>query len=259
MIRVQITAGLIMILLAMAIILYVGVQEPARLEAEEAAQKARAIEVGARLFETHCSGCHGITGQGIEGLCPPLNDPYFFTQRLKEVGYPGSLHDYIAATISGGRLVSTRPDKYAGKMPPWSEEFGGPLRRDQIESLTLFILNWEKTATGQVALPPTPTPAPAETPEERGLAVFQSQGCGGCHTIEGVSSGTVGPNLSKIGAVAATRVPGQSAEEYIRTSILNPNAYVVEGFPPNVMPQTFGQTIPQEELDDLVKYLLSLK
>lgn len=261
MMRIQITLGLLLIVGAMALILAIGIGEPARLTTEEVAQHARAIEVGAGLYEANCSGCHGVQGEGIMGLCPPLNDADFFTRRLEEVGYPGSLHDYIAATVSGGRLVSTRPDRYAGKMPPWSQEFGGPLRPDQIEDLTLFVLNWEKTATGQVALAaPTPPPAAApETASERGQEVFVNSGCGGCHTIEGVSAGQVGPNLTMVGEVAGNRAPGEAAEEYLRASIVNPDAFIVEGFSDNIMPKIYGSQLSQQQLDDLVAYLASLK
>ncbi len=264
MIRIQITLGLLLIVGAMALILFIGVNEPARLATEEIAQQARAIEVGASLYEANCSGCHGIQGEGIPGLCPPLNDEHFFTQRLEEVGYPGSLHDYIAATISGGRLVPTRPDKYAGKMPPWSQEFGGPLRPDQIENLTLFILNWEKTAKGEATLeaatPPAPVAVPgAEGAVERGKQVFIANGCGACHTIEGVSSGQVGPNLTRVGEVAAERVPGKPAEEYLREAVVSPDAFVVEGFQSGLMPQIYGTVLSQQQLDDLIAYLASLK
>jgi mono/diheme cytochrome c family protein len=263
MIRIQITLGLLLIVGSMALILFIGINEPARLATEEIAQQARAIEVGASLYEANCSGCHGVQGEGILGLCPPLNDEYFFTQRLEEVGYPGSLGDYIAATISGGRLISTRPDKYAGKMPPWSQEFGGPLRPDQIEDLTLFILNWEKTATGQVSLaaptPPAPVAPGPEGAVERGQQVFVTSGCGGCHTIQGVSSGQVGPDLSKVGQVAAGRVPGKSAEEYLLEAVVNPDAFVVEGFSAGIMPQIYSTQLSQQQLDDLVAYLASLK
>jgi len=274
MIRFQITLGLLLILAAMTIILIIGVTELPRLEATTDAQLGRNIEVGAGLFETNCSGCHGIQGGGTPGLCPPLNDAYFFQQRLKEVGHSGTLRDYIAATISGGRLVSTRPDKYNGKMPPWAQQFGGPLRPDQIESLTQYIMNWQTTATGEVQMPPTPVPpaVEAQTPEERGLAVYTANGCGGCHSIEGVSAGALGPNLTKIGAEAPLRISqpdyagqAKTGDEYIRESTVNPNAYIVPDCPtgpcsePSLMPGTFGQTIQPPQLDDLVKYLSSLK
>ncbi|MGH2951513.1 MAG: c-type cytochrome, partial [Solirubrobacterales bacterium] len=48
---------------------------------------------------------------------------------------------------------------------------------------------------------------------------------------------------------------GKSAE-YIETSIVDPNAEIAEGFPPDVMPQTFGDDLTPEELTALVDYLV---
>ena len=41
-----------------------------------------------------------------------------------------------------------------------------------------------------------------------------------------------------------------------RTSIVDPNAEVAKGYPPDVMPQTFGDDLSPEELDALVQYLI---
>ncbi|HEY63384.1 MAG TPA: cytochrome C, partial [Caldilineae bacterium] len=49
---------------------------------------------------------------------------------------------------------------------------------------------------------------------------------------------------------------GFSAEDYIRESILSPKAFVVEGFQP-LMPQNYGEQLSQQELDDLVAFLLA--
>jgi mono/diheme cytochrome c family protein len=148
-------------------------------------------------------------------------------------------------------------------MPAWSEEYGGPLRVDQIRDIAQFILNWEATALGQVVIEglPAPTPAPGagEDPITRGLLVYNERGCGGCHTIDGVSAGIVGPNLSQVGSVAGTRKPDLAAEDYLRESILDPNAFLVEGFQPNIMPQNFNELIAPEQLDDLIAFLLSRK
>jgi cytochrome c oxidase subunit 2 len=87
-----------------------------------------------------------------------------------------------------------------------------------------------------------------------GLAVFNSQGCSGCHTFKPAgSSGTTGPDLDKLPAEA--RRAGMPLEPFIRESILKPNAYVEKGYPPNVMPQTFSQ-LPKAQLEALVKFLL---
>jgi mono/diheme cytochrome c family protein len=120
-------------------------------------------------------------------------------------------------------------------------------------------LNWEATALGDVELAELPTPSAEEAadPIARGEQLFVSSGWGGCHTIEGISYGEVGPNLTQIAEIAATRQDGVSAEDYIRESILNTNAFVVEGYQPNVMPQNYGQQLSSRELDDLVEFLLA--
>lgn len=259
----EIFLGIVLVVLASVILIIYGLNEEDRMARAAEEQQAQAIEVGANLFETNCTGCHGAKGEGIPGLCPPLNDRNFFTNRLTEVGWSGSFEDYIVSTVSSGRLNSTRPDQYAGQgkpaMPAWSEAYGGPLREDQIRDLAKFILNWEATALEQVSLEPLPTPTPSAEeltdPVARGQKVFLDSGCGGCHTIEGLSTGTVGPNLTQIGTVAGTRIPGTSAQDYIRESVLNPSAFVVEGFPDNVMPKNFGTLLSQEKLDDLFAFL----
>jgi hypothetical protein len=38
------------------------------------------------------------------------------------------------------------PDRAGQHMPPWHEEFGGPLRADQVSSLAAFVMNWKATA-----------------------------------------------------------------------------------------------------------------
>ncbi|MEJ2303477.1 MAG: c-type cytochrome [Anaerolineales bacterium] len=265
--QLEIALGTILVLATAVLLVMFGLNENTRMARFEQEQQAHAIEVGAGLFETNCSGCHGLKGEGIPGLCPPLNDRHFFTDRLAEVGWPGSLEDYIIATVSSGRLTSTRPDQYAGQgkpaMPTWSDQLGGPLREDQIRDIATFIMNWQATALEQVTLTelPTPTPRPEELndPVARGQQVFLNSGCTGCHTINGLSAGTVGPNLTQIGTTAETRVEGQSAEEYIRQSILMPNEHIVEGFPQNVMPQNFGELLSQDQLNDLVSFLLAQK
>lgn len=264
--NLEILIGIVLVTLTTAILVYYGLNEQNRMEEFGQVSQAQDIEVGASLFEANCSGCHGLKGEGIVGLCPPLNDEFFFTGRLEEVGWPGSLEDYIVATASSGRPISTRPDQYPGQgtpaMPSFSEQYGGPLRQDQILSIAQFILNWEATATGEYVLPelPTPTPRPEELadPVARGERVYLEKGCGGCHTISGLTTGTVGPNHTTIGTTAATRIEGMSAEEYIRQSILDPSAYMVEGYA-DLMIKTYTDSITQSELDDLVAFMLAQK
>jgi mono/diheme cytochrome c family protein len=193
-----------------------------------------------------------------------LRDAHFFTQRLAEVGWQGSLEDYIIAVVTTGRQVSTRPELYVGggrpAMPTWSEKFGGPLRDDQIRAVAAFIMNFEPYALGEVATLEPLLPAVDESsPEGRGQVVFLQAGCNACHTITGISSGTVGPVLDGLASRAGDTVAGLTAEEYIRQSIMEPSAYVVPGFPDGVMPQTFAETLTEEQIADLVAFLLTLQ
>jgi mono/diheme cytochrome c family protein len=82
------------------------------------------------------------------------------------------------------------------------------------------------------------------------------QDCAACHTIIG-DAVVVGPALAGVATRAETRVPGLSAQDYIEQSILDPSAYLVEGFD-DLMPKSWGTTLTGEELDALVAFLLTL-
>ncbi len=277
-VQLEITLGTILVLVTSVIILVYGLDENARMARYATEQQARDIEVGAALFDANCSGCHGKQGEGTPGLCPPLNDKNFFVNRLKEVGWSGSLDDYIVATASAGRLVSTRPDKYAGQgtpaMPSFSDEFGGPLRVDQIRSIATFIMNWQSTAPDRsIATAPAGPPVGKDITislpagdATRGQGIANAQGCVACHVTT-----TTGPawNASGgqpgIGTRATTRFgesdytgKATSAEQYLFESIVDPTAFVVQGFQP-VMPQDYGTKLTAQDVADLIAYLLTLK
>ena len=101
------------------------------------------------------------------------------------------------------------------------------------------------------------TEAPATEPLARGAQLVRQLGCASCHTI-GDSGGRIGPPLTHIGTVAATRQPGTSAEAYIRTSIVDPGAYIVPGYPDS-MSRGLARGLSPSDLDALVSYLLSLR
>jgi predicted ribosomally synthesized peptide with SipW-like signal peptide len=87
-----------------------------------------------------------------------------------------------------------------------------------------------------------------ETAAVDGAEVFDSAGCSGCHTLaDAGSTATTGPDLD--GALQ-----GKPAS-FIEESIVDPNKEIAKGYPPDVMPQDFGERLSPEELDALVKYL----
>jgi len=86
-----------------------------------------------------------------------------------------------------------------------------------------------------------------------GKALFTSQGCGSCHTYAPAgSNGKVGPDLDKLAADAQKASQG-TVEEYVHTSIVSPDAYVVPGFPKGVMPAF--TSLSDKQVADLVAFL----
>lgn len=57
---------------------------------------------------------------------------------------------------------------------------------------------------------------------------------------------------------AAGRVEGLSAEDYIRQSILDPKAFVVDPFEP-IMPENLVNVVGEENFDDLIAFLMTLE
>ena len=62
-------------------------------------------------------------------------------------------------TLHAGRPSKVRT-QWANIMPTWGNEFGGPLRDDQVQDVTNYVLNWQETAVLQ-------------TPEEDPWQFFQ--------------------------------------------------------------------------------------
>ncbi|MBG7609999.1 MAG: cytochrome c [Anaerolineae bacterium] len=75
-------------------------------------------------------------------------------------------------------------------------------------------------------------------------------GCSACHSLE-ADTVIVGPSLAGIGS--------RSDSAAIRESILDPNAILVEGFPANTMPAVWSDELTDEQANQLVAYLLTLK
>ncbi len=156
-------------------------------------------------------------------------------------------------TLAAGLLAVACGGASAGPPTPFS--LGGS---SQVQGVT-------PTPTAQV-VPATPE-APNEPPAnggngaegvsggDRGLQVFLSSGCVACHTLQGVPEaiGSVGPELTGIGSRAGTRTD-MEADGYIRQSVLEPGAFVTEGFT-NAMPP--GLVTAGPDLDALVEFLLS--
>ncbi len=71
----------------------------------------------------------------------------YTSDRLAQVNWSGTLYDFVFTTLVHGRPTSISYWGSPGnevQMVSWSQRTGGPLRDDQIDDLTNFILNWDK-------------------------------------------------------------------------------------------------------------------
>ena len=97
----------------------------------------------------------------------------------------------------------------------------------------------------------------AMPPVEAGERVFKTRGCTQCHTTDGNRG--IGPTLKDAFGHEATMSDGSKVvvdEDYIRESVLDPQAKVVQGFEP-VMP-TFQGRIKDKEITVLIEFIKSL-
>jgi cytochrome c oxidase subunit 2 len=77
-----------------------------------------------------------------------------------------------------------------------------------------------------------------------------------CHTTDGSSS--IGPTWQNLFGHEVTLEDGSTVtadEEYLRESIIEPSAKIVEGYPPSMVPYDF---LSDSEINSLVEYIKSL-
>jgi mono/diheme cytochrome c family protein len=188
------------------------------------------VQHGRVLFVQKCGVCHAMAEAGTTAQIGPNLDDAFAAARATGEGGE-TIEGIVEAQVEFPRPSNANP---AASMP--ADVVSG----QDLEDVAAYV--------GMYA--GVPGAAPPSVPGGPGAQVFANNGCGGCHTLAAAGSGGVtGPNLDEA-------LPGQSAK-MIEESIADPNAEIVKGYPANVMPQNFGETLSAKELEDLVQYLLT--
>ena len=152
-----------------------------------------------------------------------------------------------------------------------------PNPRMQLISPNMVIIR-----EGEVFVPPTPTPKPRIadlSPEEiyvglpdsiaglmpgdpvNGQSLTVPHNCVGCHQLD-TSLVDVAPTWAEVANTAVGRArelgaPGPAA--YLYTSIINPNVFLVNGYNSDVMPATYAEDLSEQDLADILTYLLTLR
>lgn len=88
----------------------------------------------------------------------------------------------------------------------------------------------------------------------QGEITFGTAGCVACHAINGQGGG-IGPELTKVYA--------DKGPDYIRESILNPNAVIAPNCPTGacsagLMPQNFAELLSEDDITNIIEYLKAI-
>jgi mono/diheme cytochrome c family protein len=84
----------------------------------------------------------------------------------------------------------------------------------------------------------------------------QALGCIVCHRLDGEAA--VAPSLVGIGTRAKVIIEGMTASDYLRESIVNPDAHIVTMYEPSIMPNNYAQVLSDDDINALIAYLLTL-
>lgn len=187
-------------------------------------------EHGRALFRVKCGTCHTLAQAGTSGqIGPDLDDAFAAARAAGEGG----------ETVEGvvkAQVEFPRPSNGASNISMPADIVTG----QDLDDVAAYVGMWAGV----------PGAAPPKVPGGPGAQVFANSGCGNCHTLAAAESGGVtGPDLDE-------SLTSSDSATAIEEMIVDPNAEIVKGYPPNVMPSNFGQTISPKELEDLIDYLI---
>jgi cytochrome c oxidase subunit II len=195
-------------------------------------------------------------------LVLPVDRPVNFTVKAKDVIHSFWVpafrlkQDAVPGTTQRVRLTPTREGRYEVVCAELCGLGHATMRNAvRVVSQQEFTTWLEERAGGGAAAGAEPGTAEQA---DAGKQVFtDTGGCGACHTLaDAGTTSTTGPNLDELAADARRYGEGKSLEEYVRESILDPDAVVVEGFSAGTMPKNYEDQLSPEEIDALVQYLV---
>jgi cytochrome c2 len=192
---------------------------------------------GKALFVEKCGSCHELARAGTQGQTGPSLDAAFragLQGGMDRETVEGIVHDQIGNVLANSKMPA---DLVTG---------------DDARDVAAYVAY----ATGRTGEDEGALAQAGLAGATTGEQIFTAAGCGGCHKLASAGgTGSIGPSLEELAAAAGRREPGTSAEEYVREALVDPDAYVVEGYARGVMP-SFDGKLSDKQLQTLVEFLL---
>jgi hypothetical protein len=238
------------------------------------------IALGEQIYhgKGNCELCHNPVGKRAPLLIDSTDEPPIGAraeERIKGAGYSGNAttgQEYMHESMIEPSVYVVPGYGKKGTndtVSPMPDVRGGSIGLNELE-INALIAFFQAQAGVEVTveLPSeVPPPTGSETKKEGGEIqmaasaeeAFVKFECKLCHLIPGMSpdegEGELGPDLNGIHEFGAKRVKGKGAKEYIRESIVDPNAFISPDFDADVMPPDFPERMTVKELEMIVQYL----
>jgi predicted lipoprotein with Yx(FWY)xxD motif/cytochrome c2 len=161
-------------------------------------------------------------------------------------------------TYNGHPLYYNAADEAAGDVQGHQVEGGGGLWT-AITPEGEPVPVGEETPPGASAEIPA-TPSSGSDLKAQGMTIAQDAGCLACHSTDG--SILVGPTWQGAYGSQDPLTDGTTVtvdDEYLRESIVDPDAKVVQEFQPSIMPQNYGETLSDSDIEAIIAYIKSLQ
>jgi len=205
---------------------------------------------GKERFAIYCAPCHGLEGDGkgpvaqqaLDGgprlTVPPAD---FHSERLKTM-VVGKLYGAIKNGVNNGNMPS-----YAAQVPT-----------DDRWAIVAYLRELQRSRDPNVQDEggETVVVVASDTPTlEMGQQLYKAKGCNACHTTDGAK--LVGPTFKGIyGEQVETSAGTVTVDDaYLKESMLQPLAKIVNGYPPAMPPQALSEV----EIGSLTLFIKSLK
>jgi cytochrome c oxidase subunit 2 len=179
-----------------------------------------------------------------------LHSLYIPAYRIKEDCVPG-MNTYLWF----------QPDT-PGSYDLFCTEYCGVAHADMITKVEVMPReDFDAWYTEAAVAPERPVPPEKKAPRPDIEALLNVKGCLACHSTDGTPK--IGPTFKgAYGRTVTVVTAGKERElvaddEYLKKSLLDPQADIVKGFPP-IMPSQKG-LLTDKELEDIIGYLKTLK